>query len=80
MKGINVAILGATGTVGQEILDILVERRFPIKELRLLSSSRSAGRQVIVNERTYTVEEVTAEAFVGVDIAFFAAGGAVSEQ
>ena len=63
MKGINVAILGATGTVGQEILDILVEREFPIKELRLLSSSRSAGRQVMVNEQAYKVEEVTAEAF-----------------
>lgn len=80
MNGVNVAILGATGTVGQEILEILVERQFPIRDLRLLSSSRSAGRQVMVNGKPHTVEEVNEEAFHGVDIAFFAAGGTVSEQ
>lgn len=79
MDGLNVAILGATGMVGQELLDILVERKFPIKNLTLLSSARSAGTRVLVGGKEYSVQEVTAEAFQGVDIAFFAAGGQVSE-
>ncbi|HHY09466.1 MAG TPA: aspartate-semialdehyde dehydrogenase [Firmicutes bacterium] len=80
MKGFNVAILGATGMVGQEITDLLVARNFPIKNLTLLSSPRSAGRQVNVGERVITVQEINEEAFSGVDIAFFAAGGQISVQ
>lgn len=80
MEGLNVAILGATGMVGQEILDLLVERKFPIKNLTLLSSARSAGSRVLVGGKEYSVQEVSAEAFKGVDLAFFAAGGSVSEE
>lgn len=79
MQGLNVAILGATGMVGQELLDILVERKFPIKNLTLLSSARSAGTRVLVGGQEYAVQEASPEAFQGVDIAFFAAGGQVSQ-
>ena len=64
MKAFNVAILGATGMVGQELLDILVEREFPIKNLTLLSSPRSAGTRVLVGGKEYAVQEVSAEGFV----------------
>ncbi|MDI9442093.1 MAG: aspartate-semialdehyde dehydrogenase [Bacillota bacterium] len=80
MKAFNVAILGATGMVGQELLDILVEREFPIKNLTLLSSPRSAGTRVLVGGKEYAVQEVSAEGFRDVDIAFFAAGGSVSKE
>lgn len=80
MKGFNVAILGATGMVGQEITDLLIERKFPLKNLVLLSSSRSAGRQINVGDQVYTVQEISEKAFKGVDIAFFAAGGSISLQ
>jgi aspartate-semialdehyde dehydrogenase len=80
MKEFNVAILGATGMVGQELLDILVERRFPIKNLTLMSSARSAGKRVLVGGKEYAVQEATPEAFQGVNIAFFSAGGQVSRE
>lgn len=80
MNGLHVAILGATGMVGQELLDLLVEREFPIRNLTLLSSARSAGSRVLVGGKEYKVEEVTPEAFQGVDLAFFAAGGQVSQE
>lgn len=80
MKKLNVAILGATGMVGQELLDILVEREFPIGSLTLLSSPRSAGSRVLVGGKEYAVQQVSAEAFQGVDVAFFAAGGQVSQE
>lgn len=80
MKGLNVAILGATGMVGQELLDLLVERDFPIENLTLLSSARSAGSRVLVGGKEYAVQEASPEAFQGVDVAFFAAGGQVSQQ
>ncbi|HPT83188.1 MAG TPA: aspartate-semialdehyde dehydrogenase [Limnochordia bacterium] len=80
MKKLNVAILGATGMVGQELLDILVERSFPMASLTLLSSARSAGRRVLVGGKEYAVQEVSPEAFQGVDVAFFCAGGQVSRD
>ncbi len=80
MKALHVAILGATGMVGQELLDLLVEREFPIANLTLLSSARSAGNRVLVGGKEYAVKEATPEAFQGVDVAFFAAGGQVSQQ
>ena len=66
--------------VGQELLDILVERDFPIANLTLMSSARSAGSRVLVGGKEYAVQEASAEAFQGIDIAFFAAGGQVSKQ
>lgn len=76
----NVAVVGATGLVGQELLKIAVQRRFPIKGLRLLASSRSAGRRITVGEWEVEVEETTPRSFAGVDIAFFAATTEVSKQ
>ena len=80
MRAVNVAVLGATGAVGQEMLQILAERQFPIKSLKLLASPRSAGRKVEFNNQEYVIEAVSAEQFADVDIAFFAAGGDASKQ
>ncbi len=77
---VNVAIAGATGAVGQEFLTVLAERKFPIKNLKLLASSRSAGKTVDFAGETYTVEEMTKDSFKGIDIAFFSAGGSVSKE
>ena len=59
MKTYKVAILGATGAVGQEMIKILMERSFPICELHLLASARSAGKKLTIAGREYTVEETT---------------------
>ena len=77
---VNVAIAGATGAVGQEFLNVLAERKFPIKTLKLLASARSAGKQVQFNGQTYTVEELTHDSFKDVQIAFFSAGGSISKE
>ncbi len=77
---VNVAIVGATGAVGQEFLAVLAERRFPIKSLRLLASSRSAGKQINFAGKTHTVETLTKDSFAGVRIAFFSAGGSISKE
>lgn len=79
-KDYNVAVVGATGLVGQEFLNLILERGFPIKELRLLASSRSAGRRVTVGEWELEVEETNSKSFAGVDIAFFSASTEVSKQ
>src|SRR5690625_1025619 len=76
----NVAIVGATGAVGQNILNLLEKRQFPIDELRLLSSKRSAGTKITFRDREVTVHEATKEQFDNIDIAFFSAGGAISKQ
>ena len=79
-RPLNVAVLGASGAVGQELLLLLEERQFPVGELKLLASARSAGQQQIWNGRHLVVEEVTAEAFQGVDLVLASAGGSVSRQ
>ena len=76
----NVAVLGATGAVGTELLNLLAERNFPVGKLKLLASARSAGRRIQALGREIVVEEVSEAAFADVDIAFFAAGGEVSKQ
>ena len=76
----NLAVVGATGLVGQEFLKMSVQRRFPIKGLRLLASSRSAGRRLLVGEREVEVEETRSDSFRGVDLAFFSATTEVSKQ
>ncbi|QUG41136.1 aspartate-semialdehyde dehydrogenase [Psychrobacillus sp. INOP01] len=78
-QGYTVAIVGATGAVGQKIIEKLVERSFPYTTLKLLASKKSAGKQVEVNGSSYTIEEATPEAFEGVDVAFFSAGGSISK-
>ncbi|SDF06135.1 aspartate-semialdehyde dehydrogenase [Sporolituus thermophilus] len=72
----NVAILGATGAVGQEFIKLIEERKFPVGKLKLLASERSAGKQMQVLGETYTVEEAKAESFKDVQIALFAGGPA----
>lgn len=76
----TVAILGATGAVGQELLELLAERSFPLKELRLLASPRSAGQTVIFKGEALTVQPVSAETLAGVDLVLASAGGSVSRQ
>ncbi len=78
MRKVNVALLGATGAVGEEFLRLLAERDFPFAELKLLASPRSAGRKLSVGTREFTVEAATPAAFAGVDVAFFSAGGNAS--
>jgi aspartate-semialdehyde dehydrogenase len=77
---LTVAVVGATGVVGRTMIQILNEREFPVDELRLLASGRSAGRSVMVDGRTLEIGEAVPEAFDGVDIALFSAGADVSRD
>jgi aspartate-semialdehyde dehydrogenase len=77
-NSLTVAVVGATGVVGRTMIQVLNEREFPIGELRLLASGRSAGQTVSIDGRTLEIGEATADAFDGVDIALFSAGGDVS--
>ena len=79
-KQYNVAIIGATGAVGEVFLSLLKERDFPLGTLHAVASERSAGEHVLFGNKTITVEDVEAFDFAGVDYAFFSAGRAVSEQ
>jgi aspartate-semialdehyde dehydrogenase len=76
----NMAIVGATGAVGQELLIILAERKFPIKNLLLLASARSAGKKIEFAGKTHVVQELTKDSFKGTNIAFFCAGGSISRE
>ena len=76
----NVAIVGATGLVGQEFIKVLVQRSFPVDSIRLLASDRSAGRKLMVNNQEIEVRETTHESFEGVDIALFSAGSEISRH
>jgi aspartate-semialdehyde dehydrogenase len=75
-----VAVVGATGAVGVEFLQCLETRNFPMKELRLLASARSAGKQMTFKGTKVTVEELTEASFRGVDVALFSAGGSISKK
>lgn len=79
-KEFTVAVVGATGAVGQKIRHYLEERNFPIKELRPLASKRSAGQKVRFRGEEVEIREATPEAFEGVDIALFSAGGSISKK
>lgn len=76
----NVAILGATGAVGQQMMDTLDRLNFPVKELKLLSSKRSAGKKITFKGKELTVEEAKPESFEGIDLALFSAGGSISKE
>ena len=76
MKKYNVAILGATGAVGQEFLNLIEERNFPFANLKMLASKRSAGKKISFMGKEYTVEEATEDSFKDVQIALFAGGAA----
>ena len=75
----NVAIMGATGAVGQVMMEILSERDFPLGQLRLLASARSAGRELEYDGEKIVVEELTENSFAGIDIVLASAGGSLSK-
>ncbi len=77
-KTYNVAIAGATGAVGGAMLDVLSRRSFPINELRLLASERSAGKKIIFKGQELKVQQLSTESFQGIDIALFSAGASRS--
>ncbi len=77
--GCNLAIAGVTGAVGQEFLRLIEERNFEFDSLKMLASSRSAGKKITFKGKEYTVEEMTNDSFKGVDIALFSAGGSQSK-
>jgi aspartate-semialdehyde dehydrogenase len=76
----TIAIAGVTGAVGQEFLRILEQRNFPFASIKMLASSRSAGKTLTFKGTTYTVEEMTADSFSGVDLVLSSAGGSLSKQ
>jgi aspartate-semialdehyde dehydrogenase len=78
MKEYRVAIVGATGLVGQEFIKVLVQRNFPMASIHLLASDRSVGRKLLVNQREVEVNETTPESFKEIDIALFSAGAEIS--
>jgi len=78
-QGYHVAVVGATGAVGQQMVKKLEERNFPVKKLTLLASSRSKGKEMVFKGEKIIVEEAKPESFSGVDIALFSAGGAISK-
>lgn len=82
MKQANVAIVGATGAVGEEMLATLIKRNFPVKNLYLFASGRSAGRKIKFTDKEYIVEELTASSFdnKNIDIALFSAGASRSKE
>ncbi|MFM7320785.1 MAG: aspartate-semialdehyde dehydrogenase [Armatimonadota bacterium] len=80
MRTIDVAVAGATGAVGAEFLRLLEQRDFPLGNLRLLASARSAGTTLPFRGRDLPVEEMRDDSFAGIDVAFFSAGGGRSKQ
>jgi len=78
-RKVNVAILGATGAVGKELLELLEERDFPVQHLKLLSSPRSAGSKIIYKGQEITVEAVSEKSFDNIDIVLASAGGSTSK-
>ncbi|MBI3954081.1 MAG: aspartate-semialdehyde dehydrogenase [Chloroflexi bacterium] len=79
-RELNVALVGATGLVGQEILKILEERKFPVAELRLCASDRSAGRRLFFNHRELSVHETGTRTFERMELVLFAAGREVASH
>jgi aspartate-semialdehyde dehydrogenase len=76
----HVAIVGATGAVGVEMIKTLEKRHFPVGKLTLLASARSAGKTLLVRGKEHPVTELTRESFAGVDMALFSAGGGISKE
>ena len=76
----HVAVVGATGAVGIEMIKTLEKRKFPVGELTLLASGRSAGKKLEFRGQEVTVQELTKDSFKGIDIALFSAGGSISKE
>ena len=80
MKNKNIAIVGATGAVGREFVGCIESRGLPLASLKLLASARSAGQKQSFRGQELTIQELTEDAFKGVDIALFSAGSGISKQ
>ncbi|MAS96397.1 MAG: aspartate-semialdehyde dehydrogenase [Verrucomicrobiales bacterium] len=76
----HLAVVGATGAVGIEILKCLEQRDFPVSELTLLASARSAGKKLTFRGQEIEVKELTPDSFEGIDVALFSAGGGISKE
>jgi len=76
----HIAIVGATGAVGIEMIKTLEKRKFPLGQLTLLASAKSAGKELPFRGQPLTVRELTADSFQGIDIALFSAGGSISKE
>src|SRR5262245_428918 len=79
-KKYHVAIVGATGAVGIELLRVMERRDFPVADLRLLASTRSAGKSLEFRGQDFSIAALKQDSFVGVDLAFFSAGAGTSKQ
>ena len=79
-NGKKVAVVGATGAVGIEMLETLEKRNFPVSEIKLLASARSVGKKFKFHGEEIAVEELTKDSFKGIDIALFSAGGSISKE
>ncbi len=82
MKRYNIAVVGATGAVGEEIFRVLEEQNFPVGEILPLASANSVGNLIEFKDKEYKIEELTTDVFIDreIDIAFFSAGGAISAK
>lgn len=80
MKGYHIAVVGATGAVGQELLRVLERRNFPVANLRPISSARSAGKSVRFRDESIPVQQLDGDSFEKIDVAFFSAGGEISRK
>jgi len=76
----HVAVVGATGAVGIDMLNVLAQRQFPVGEITLLASARSAGKTLTFRGEEVAVKELTKDSFAGIDIALFSAGGGISKE
>jgi len=79
-RKVNIAVVGVTGAVGQEMLRVLETRRFPVNQLVPLASKRSAGKRIRFKGKFITVSELTRDSFKDIDIALFSAGGEISKK
>ncbi|MBT3469575.1 MAG: aspartate-semialdehyde dehydrogenase, partial [Opitutae bacterium] len=80
VNNLKVGIVGATGAVGQELIRLLHERKFPLQELVLLASARSVGKKVSREGKTWIIDEAKPEAFDDLDLAIFSASGSISSK
>ena len=80
MRKFNVAVVGATGAVGNEMISVLEQRDFPVGELRLLASERSIGKELEFKGKSYPVEVLGENSFTGMEIGLFSAGGSISQK
>jgi len=79
-KSYHIAVVGATGAVGVELLRVLERRAFPVATLRPLASARSSGKSVLFRDEEVAIEELRPDSFAGIDVAFFSAGGDISRK